>query len=170
MTTTSSRALRGVTAVLVALGMTALAGPAEARKPDLVERDPIELTLDAGLACEFPVHLSGTGLRTAITTDGNVTTVTGFGYELTLTNLTDPRKTYSTNSNRFTEVTTRLPNGSVYVETRGKTLQILFPTDVPAGPSTTLYTGKLTYTTTPDGITTLLSHHGHAEDVCAALR
>jgi hypothetical protein len=45
---------------------------------------------------------------------------------------------------------------------------ILFPTDVPAGPSTTLYVGRVVFTVVGD-VFTLRSTSGTATDICAAL-
>jgi hypothetical protein len=48
---------------------------------------------------------------------------------------------------------------------------ILFPTDVPAGPTTTQYSGgRIVYTVNTDtGVFTLVSASGNATDICAAL-
>jgi len=47
---------------------------------------------------------------------------------------------------------------------------ILFPTDVPAGPSTTLYVGSVVYTVDrASGVFTVKTHSGTTTDICAAL-
>lgn len=46
---------------------------------------------------------------------------------------------------------------------------MLFPTDVPAGPSTTLFTGQVAYTIAPTGIWTLTKVAGTTVDICAEL-
>ena len=51
----------------------------------------------------------------------------------------------------------------------GHNVLILFPSDVPAGPSTTLYVGRVVYTIGTDGVFTLVSTRGTATDICAAL-
>ena len=52
----------------------------------------------------------------------------------------------------------------------GHNVLILFPTDVPAGPSTTLYVGRVVYTVdTTSGVFTLQSVSGTSTDICAAL-
>ncbi|MEW9872536.1 hypothetical protein [Arthrobacter sp. HS15c] len=61
------------------------------------------------------------------------------------------------------------PDGSQTVTATGHNGLIMFPTDVPAGPSTTHYTGKIVYTIGTDGVFTLLSTSGPSIDVCAEL-
>ena len=51
----------------------------------------------------------------------------------------------------------------------GHTIVIMFPTDVPAGPTTTLYTGRVALRTSPAGVTTIVRESGRALDICAAL-
>ena len=46
---------------------------------------------------------------------------------------------------------------------------ILFPTDTPPGPSTTLYVGRVKYTVDVNFTFTLLQSSGNKTDVCAAL-
>jgi hypothetical protein len=47
---------------------------------------------------------------------------------------------------------------------------VLYPTDVPAGPSTTLYVGSVVYTVDLlTGVFTLNAHSGRTTDICAAL-
>ena len=52
----------------------------------------------------------------------------------------------------------------------GHTGLILFPTDVPAGPTTTLYVGRMIYSVDPStGVFTFLGSNGRQLDVCALL-
>jgi hypothetical protein len=51
----------------------------------------------------------------------------------------------------------------------GHNVLVLFPTDVPAGPSTTLYVGRVVYTVDTSGVFTLQSVSGTSTDICAAL-
>jgi hypothetical protein len=47
---------------------------------------------------------------------------------------------------------------------------ILFPTDTPAGPSTTLYVGRIVYTVVNDiQEFNVQTHSGTTTDICAAL-
>lgn len=60
-------------------------------------------------------------------------------------------------------------DGSQTVTLTGHNILILFPTDVPAGPSTTLYVGRVVFTVDANGVTTLKSTSGTATDICAAV-
>jgi hypothetical protein len=51
----------------------------------------------------------------------------------------------------------------------GHNVLFLFPTDVPAGPSTTLYVGRVVFHVDTEGVFTLQSTNGTATDICAAL-
>ena len=51
----------------------------------------------------------------------------------------------------------------------GHTILIMFPTDVPAGPSTTLYIGRVVFTVDPALVATIVSTAGRRVDICAAL-
>ena len=51
----------------------------------------------------------------------------------------------------------------------GHNVIILFPGDMPAGPSITLYTGRVVYDVAPGEVFTLRSVHGRSRDLCAEL-
>ena len=63
------------------------------------------------------------------------------------------------------------PNGTQTWTTTGHELVVLFPEDTPAGPSTTLYIGRLVFTIDPSSFTFLGIHSftGKSTDICAAL-
>lgn len=62
------------------------------------------------------------------------------------------------------------PDGTWTVTATGHNGLIMFPTDVPAGPTTTHYIGKIVYTVDPStGVFTLVSTAGQELDVCAEL-
>lgn len=63
------------------------------------------------------------------------------------------------------------PNGTQTWVTTGHELVVLFPTDTPAGPATTLYIGRLVFTIDPSSFTFLgiQSFTGKSIDICAAL-
>jgi len=61
------------------------------------------------------------------------------------------------------------PDGSATQVTTGHNIVILFPTDVPAGPSTTLYVGRVVISIDSAGNYTLLKASGSSADICAAL-
>ena len=60
-------------------------------------------------------------------------------------------------------------DGSQTVTATGHNVLILFPSDVPAGPSTTLYVGRVVYTVDEGGVFTLVSTSGTETDICFAL-
>ena len=53
--------------------------------------------------------------------------------------------------------------------TTGHNVLILFPTDVPAGPSTTLYVGRVVFTVDSDGVFAVTDTNGTSTDICVAL-
>jgi hypothetical protein len=129
--------------------------------------------LPPGLACEFGVgYTQGPDTRKAHTfTDkaGNVVVITaGKGTDLTFTNL-ETQKTVSFKGNGTVSKVTTAPDGTVTYVTTGHNVLILFPTDVPAGPSTTLTVGRVVFTIDLDGVFTVRSVSGKTTDVCELL-
>ena len=63
------------------------------------------------------------------------------------------------------------PDGTQTWVTTGHELVVLFPTDMPPGPATTLYIGRLVFTLDPSSFTFLgiRSFTGKSIDICAAL-
>jgi hypothetical protein len=92
----------------------------------------------------------------------------GKGSELSFTNLDTGATLSLTTGGSVTHITLN-PDGSQTVTATGHTVLILFPTDVPAGPSTTLYQGRIVYTVDPDEVFTLQEVSGRETDICAAL-
>ncbi len=135
-----------------------------------------DFTVDfpAGLACAFSLRIEGSGghqiLRGFLDENGNIvrTLTTGTGSALTFTNL-NTDVTLSLSSNGAVTNVTKNPDGSETVVTTGHNILILFPTDVPAGPTTTLYVGRVVFTIDSSGTFTLQEHRGEAIDICAAL-
>jgi hypothetical protein len=65
---------------------------------------------------------------------------------------------------------TTVKDGIATVTATGQTGVIMFPTDVPAGPSTTVYRGRVVFTIDlSTGVFTIISSTGTRTDVCAAL-
>ena len=60
------------------------------------------------------------------------------------------------------------PNGSTVFTVTGPSVLLLFPTD-PGGPATTLYRGRLVFTQSADGVTTIESSTGGTVDLCGAI-
>jgi hypothetical protein len=138
--------------------------------------DSYEFTLPAGLACEgFDLTINVTGsdhrvLREWTDEEGNVVRMitAGKGSDLVFLNEASGA-TLSLKANGAVEKTTYNPDGTISGALMGHMVLILFPTDVPAGPSTTLNVGRILYTIGTDGVWTLQEMTGKATDICAAL-
>jgi len=92
----------------------------------------------------------------------------GTGPALTLTNLTSGA-TYSTPSNGSVTHIAVNPDGALTYRMTGHNILILYPTDVPAGPSTTLYVGQVGFTVDANAVFTVTSMAGRSVDICTAL-
>jgi len=129
----------------------------------------------AGVACaDFDLQVEGSGgtIKQHAFTDrsGQVVRVVlaGTGPALTLTNLTSGA-TYSTPSNGSVTHIAVNPDGTLTYRVTGHNILILFPTDVPPGPSTTLYLGQVGFTVDANAVFTVTSVAGRSVDICAAL-
>ncbi|GAA1950163.1 hypothetical protein [Microbacterium deminutum] len=135
---------------------------------------PFDLVFPAGQACSFELGLniapSGhTIYREFKGADGRVRTIdAGKGHALTFTNVSTGASV-STRSDLYATTTTRHADGSSTVVSIGHNLIILFPTDIPAGPSTKIYIGAVTYTSTAEGVFTITGSWGKTRDICAEL-
>ncbi len=151
------------------IGMAGLVGPSAAADP---QNAP--LVFPAGTACAFPltVEISGTSKVTREFRDrqGNVvrTLVAGTGSSSTFIN-TASHKEFQLKANGAVMRTVYNPDGTATVTTGGHVVIFLFPTDVPAGPSTTLYVGQVVYLTDSASNFTVLRTSGRATDICALL-
>jgi hypothetical protein len=131
---------------------------------------------DAGEACEFQLSLiGGPDTRTVhefADAHGNPVTLlfTGRGSAITLTN-DDTGATLSLpESGAPWRIVDGGPDGTSTFTTMGHLVLIMFPTDVPAGPSTTLYVGRVVFDVdNPTGVFTLRETRGKSTDLCAAL-
>jgi hypothetical protein len=142
--------------------LTLLVGPSAAA-PDST------LSLPAGVACSFPLQIDITGgpqvTKTFTAADGSVRVLSaGKGSDLVFTNVATGA-TYALKGNGT--VTWRL--GSTRLTFSGHNVVIYFPTDIPAGPSTTLVVGKEVIAVDSSGTFTRLSRSGTTTDICAAL-
>jgi hypothetical protein len=131
--------------------------------------------IPAGLACaDFPVRFEAAGgklvTRTFRDASGNVvrTLAAGRGPTLTFTNVTTGA-TYQTPSNGTVTQVRYNADGSQTFMTTGHNVLILYPTDIPAGPSTTLLVGRAVFTVSPEGVFEVTSVSGRSVDICAAL-
>ena len=141
------------------------------------------IPLDAGLACEFPLIVDVRPpdtreehvIREFVDNNGNDVTVilkTGRGSAITLTN-GDTGATLLLPARgapqREREVISDDTNTSTFT-TMGHLVLILFPTDFPAGPSTTLYVGRVVFDVdNMTGVFTLKETRGKSTDLCAVL-
>ena len=169
------------TARLLAPAIMFAAFTAGAAQPAYAQEDPF--ILPTGLACpNFNLGLGSTGgnLHTREFTDrsGNVvrTITAGKGVVLTYTNYgPDPEapvagKSVTINTAGSVNNTVVNPDGTHTVTATGHNGLIMFPSDVPAGPTTTQYTGRIVYTVdTATGVFTLVSAAGQERDICAEL-
>ena len=92
----------------------------------------------------------------------------GTGSALTFTNVSTGQ-TFSTMSNGAVSRKTFNLDGSFTETDTGHNVLILFPTDNPAGPSTTLIAGRLVFTVDVFGVFTVQRVSGRVTDICAAL-
>jgi hypothetical protein len=132
------------------------------------------LTFDAGVACSFPLQVDITGgpqvNKTFQAPDGSVRILSaGKGSDLVFTNLATGA-TYTLSGNGTVSWLRIDTAGSARLTLTGHNVVIYFPTDNPAGPSTTLVVGRediaVDLTTSQF---TLLSRTGDTTDICAAL-
>jgi hypothetical protein len=167
----------GVAALAVASAMAVATAAAASATPPVSTPvgDLLFERLPAGLACaSFDLRVDGTGSKQKMKefTDeaGNPVKVitAGKGYDLTFTNLAS-LESISFPSNGSVQRTTFNDDGTQTVQATGHNVVILFPSDVPAGPSTTLYTGRLVYTVDAAGVFTVQSTSGRTTDICALL-
>ncbi|MDN8616543.1 hypothetical protein [Variovorax ginsengisoli] len=128
----------------------------------------------AGQACKFDLYVDSTGgnqhYKEFLDKQGKPvrTLLAGVGSQLTFTNPTN-NATYSFKGNGSVLQTTNNTGGSQTVTTGGHNVIILYPTDVPAGPTTTLYVGRVVYQIDAAGNWTIQGTHGNSTDICALL-
>jgi hypothetical protein len=164
-------------AILAALMLTA-APPTGADEPP-----PQIFFFEAGVACpDFNLQLSSSGgnlhTKEFFDRDGNIvrSITAGKGVLLTYTNYgPDPDNPVAGTSvtirtdGSVTEITYN-PDGTLTYTATGHNGLILFPSDVPAGPSTTQYIGRVVFNVDPmTGVFTLVSTSGSQRDICAEL-
>ena len=154
-----------VAAALAMLGSVVTAGSAAA--------DGFSIPFPAGTVCEFPLLVEGSGghrtEHTILNKDGTVRVLsTGTGSELTFTN-EDTGASVWLRSKGAVQQTTTLADGSTLNVLTGHNVVFMFPSDVPAGPSTTLYSGRVVFTATPTSDYTILQTRGTSRDLCAEL-
>ena len=156
----------------VGLATQSTAAP-PARPPD----DPdFSIDLLAGVACAgFDLRIEAWDPKNRVFKEftdrnGNVVRLlfAGKGALLALTNLDSGENLIMKTGGSALHITVS-PDTQTWVNT-GHNVVVFFPTDVPAGPSTKLYVGKLVYTVDlATGVFTLERVTGRSTDICAAL-
>jgi hypothetical protein len=134
-----------------------------------------DLDFPTGVACEFGlgVDIDVVGpqnYREFTDSEGNVLWMlsAGRGNALTFTNQATG-ETLSLMATGAVNKTFLHPDGSITQILTGMNVLIMFPTDVPAGPSTTLYVGRVVVDFDASYNTTIRNTSGVATDICAAL-
>jgi len=117
----------------------------------------------------FTLRVQGIGDSPPARRDTSEMLITaGRGSQLTFTNLNNSQ-TLSLRSNGSVSKSSKNADGTFTVQSTGHNVIVMFQTDEPAGPSTTLYTGRVTYI--QDGThTTILGTSGKSLDICGALK
>jgi hypothetical protein len=134
-----------------------------------------EIELPAGEACDFPLGLDGGAFpperKTFTDPNGNPIVVLSAGKSgaVTYTNLdTTESLTFPSRGTALRDTTQS--DGTHLLEFSGNVGLRLFPSDVPAGPSTTQINGRLVLSFDPaTGFTVVLKQKGNQIDVCAGL-
>jgi hypothetical protein len=167
----ATRRLRNVMMVALILTFAVVLGSGR----PVTAADPRDIEIPAGLACnDFDLLVEFNGgsqvMKEFTDKNGNVVRMlsAGKGPALSFTNLLTGA-TLSLKSNGSVIHTTVNPDGSSTVTDTGHNVLILFPTDVPAGPSTTLHVGRVVFTIDTSGVFTVQQVSGKTTDICAAL-
>jgi hypothetical protein len=158
------RAAARACAIVGALGSVATYARAET----------IEFDLPPGLACEFGLHIeirNPQDTREFKDKNGNVVRIlsAGRGAALSFTNAETGAQLSVRPNGSVTWQTSIDPDGTWRVASTGHNVVILFPSDVPEGPSTKQYVGRLVYTVDAAGVFRQQSFSGRTVDICAAL-
>lgn len=131
--------------------------------------------LPAGVACPFGLSFTATrsnGIhREFADKNSNVVRLLSAskGFDLTFTNVC-PGSMLRSKPNGPVSRTTINPDGTQTVTITGHNVFILFPTDVPAGPSTIHYVGRLIYSVDPStGVFTVKGSSGRQVNIRAVL-
>jgi hypothetical protein len=136
--------------------------------------EPFMITFPAGTACDFElfVAVAGNGkqiTRTFTRPDGTVRILSaGTGSDLVFSR-PDSDATLSLKGNGAVGWTTISTDGSTRLTLTGHNVVFYFPTDFPAGPSTTLVVGREVIDVDASGNFHRVSETGNTTDICAAL-
>ncbi|GAA1988227.1 hypothetical protein GCM10009777_23870 [Microbacterium pumilum] len=136
---------------------------------------PFDIPFPAGVACEFALLVTiapsaHTVQKVFTDADGNTvrTIQAGRGSALTFTRVATG-DAVSLKSNGFSTQQSFNPDGSYAVVNTGHTVILISEQEDPEGASTTLYTGRVTFTATADDVFTITGSSGRTRDICAEL-
>jgi hypothetical protein len=164
---------RGVLSVMLVALILTLAAVLGSASP-ATAADPTVIDFPAGTACDFDLRVEISGgsnvVKEFVDKNGNVVRMlfAGKGSALSFTNLSTGA-TFSLKANGSVTHITFNPDGSSTWDITGHNVLILFPTDVPAGPSTTLHVGRVVFTVDSSGVFTVQQVSGQTTDICAVL-
>ena len=153
------------------LGTSASAGP----PPTATGEPDFSVEFPAGWACSnFGVKIDiwegDAATRHVKDRNGVIRAVlAGGGGAFRYTNLLSGKTTTSKAGGVSQIVTVYAADGTQKITINGHALIVWFPSDIPAGPWTSYYTGKVVYTLSPDYVGTLQSLNGNSVDICTEL-
>lgn len=153
------------------------AAPAVAAPPIRIQPPPQTLDFPAGEVCAFPLQVEFSGanyhFKEFVDRNGNPVRaiIAGKGSFITFTNV-DTDAALSVKAYGVGVHQTYNLDGTITEIVTGHVVQWLVPTDVPAGPSMTLYVGRLVWTYDPNtgASLNLESFTGKSTDICATLQ
>jgi hypothetical protein len=128
----------------------------------------------AGVACQdFPVQIQIRGVgkepRELPTRDGSLRVqVAGKDADYRFVNAAEPTKSYTLTRSAY-RMSQTTAGGSYVLTINGTGWLVLFPSDIPAGPSTTVFSGNLVIKERPGGVYEVTKFTGRKIDVCAAI-
>jgi hypothetical protein len=164
----------------LALAVGLAAAALTATQPAFAQNEEIRLPIGDGCPdFNLGILFTGGNLVTREFDDaaGNpVRTITaGKGFDLTYTNYGDDPANFVAGESVTVKTagsvakTVYNPDGTKTVTGTGHNGLILFPTDIPAGPTTTHYIGRIVYNIDAKDVFTLVSTTGQERDICAEL-
>jgi hypothetical protein len=166
----SLRILRAACATFAATVFLISAASSNAQSP------PTEVVdFPAGVACsDFDLRLEIRGGNTVVREffgkDGNIVRLlnAGVGLQLTFTNLANDQKLSLKAAGSVTKVMFNQDGSSTWTLT-GHNVLILYPSDIPAGPSTNLFVGRVVFTVDTNEVFDVNTVSGKSTDICSVL-
>ena len=174
------------TSCLIACGVSAFisacGGGSDPTGIDVQEKVPpvpgpeFSIPFPAGVGCSFALLVEGTGGKRVINEQSPRIINAGKGSRLAFSRIDDSvspptvLESVTLDSNGSVTRTIVNPDNTESVVATGHNVFILFPTDVPRGPLTQLYIGRVEYTFNPESTELrILNSSGQIIDVCAMI-